>query len=453
MKQIISCIVLSLFIFSGCTTRTTSEKIFLNGDTEDIPFQTPVFKIDDYKSPEFRNPKQKTNVSVAVAISGGGHRAGNFGIGVLRELEAISCNGKTINILNELDYFSTVSGGGIAAGVYISTLYDYIDSGEEDYSFNKIIKNNRQDLRRNIEVGYHHILFAGLLDPRSLWNNDRGDFLERAFDKKILGSNKRGRSLTLGDVFLPTDSDKPLLPMWITNSTVYENGSIFPFLPMTLKKYKITKYTHHLKKYDIDEKYETLPLAVGIKASASFPVAVPATTLESEYDGNNLFLHLFDGGLADNLGVYSALQMLSQTGENEKVLIIIDAYTGQPEPFSKQEGSPAFWQIWLRSTGISLDAWRIRHRHSIEQLSSSGVFNGKKVRVIYLSFDNLEKSLKEKIKDIGTNFNITEEQQDTLFKAAKKVVEDNQDSIVRAIIGESCPNQNGSNRRTGQSDS
>ena len=375
-----------------------------------------------------------------MAISGGGHRAGNFGVGVLKELESVQCDDKSFNVLSEVDYFSTVSGGGLAAGVYISTLYDHLqETPDSEYSLSSIVESNENQITRNLERGYHNNLASALVNLKSLGNKDRGDFLETEFDKNLLGAKRRGRSLTLKDIFVPnTNSQLPMVPIWVTNATVYENGSIFPFHPDALKKYGVVQYTHQLEKYDIKDDYFSLPLSIGMKASASFPGVVPATTLISSSDPRNPYVHLFDGGLSDNLGVYSALQMLGESVNKEKVLIVIDAYNGQPEPFSKQEGSPSILQIFLRTTGISLDAWRIRHKALIDQLSSSDDYNGKKVKVVYLTFDDLPNVLNKTVTKIKTNFNIDETKQLALFEAANVVVNESGAKIINAIFGENC---------------
>lgn len=425
-------------LFSGCATRPNADSVF----RED--YQTPELDISHYKTPELRSSDQNNKVSVAVAISGGGHRAGNFGVGVLSALEELSCDKERYNILKEIDYLSTVSGGGFAAATYISTLYDHIEDHNNPsvYSLRGLIYDKTNVVRRNLERGYHNVLERAFISIKSLGNLDRGDFLEKALDKKILGAEKRGgKSLVLGDIFIRKHLiNNPTLPMWVANATVYENGSIFPLYPQSFKEYKITEYTHNLKKEKIkeDDDIYSIPLSIGLIASASFPGAVPATTLTSSYDDQNPFLHLFDGGLADNLGVTTALKLLSKTGDNKKILIIIDAYKGQREPFSKQEGSPVLLQIYNRSTGISLDAWRIRHKLLIDQMASSNAFNGKPVEVIYLSFDDLSEATRIMARDITTDFNISEEEQETLLRAGEEIVELKKNELINAVYSVQC---------------
>ena len=432
--DVASLFVVSAIFLNACVTRSPSDRVF----NLEMPYQTPDFSLAYYKSPELRAGQEK-DVSVAVAISGGGHRAGNFGVGVLKELERIQCSDKEYNALKEVDYFSTVSGGGIAAGAYISSLFDHEKNNDNSsYSLAKIIESNRGDLTRNLERGYHNVLVAALVNIRALGLNDRGDFLEEEFDIKLLGSERRNRSLNFGDVFVSKESSSlPKLPIWVANATVYENGSIFTFHPKTFEKYQVAEYTHHLDKWTVKGDYYSIPLSIGLKASASFPGAVPATTLKSTYDSKNQYLHLFDGGLSDNLGIYSALQMLGETDANKKVLIVVDAYNGQSEPFSKNEGSPTILQIFFRSTDISLDASHIRHRTLISHLSRGGM-DDKKIDAIYLSFDDLPSVLKGKVNDIGTNFNISVDEQAALFEAAKLVVKSNKSEIVGSIFGDSC---------------
>ncbi len=432
-------LILVLFL-GGCATHTPNDSVF----NPKHPYQTPELSLSTYKSPELRSQNQNRQVSVAIAISGGGHRAGNFGIAVMKELESVDCDGSSFDVLNEVDYFSTVSGGGFAAGVYISTLFDHINryGNKNEYSLDELLDPEKHDTKTILRRGYHSVLKAALIKIKSLGNIDRGDFLEAEFDNKLLGSERRGSSLTFGDIFIPNKATvDPTVPMWITNATIYENGSIFPFHPAAFEQYKVTEYTHNLEPVPVGSDIYGIPLALGLKASASFPGAVPATTLVSSYDEpDNKFIHLFDGGLSDNLGVITAMQMLAKSEANRNILIIVDAYNGTPEPFSNQERSPTILEILRRTTGISLDAWRIRHKQLIEKLSSSDAFN-EKVDIIYLSFDMLPPELKETMYDIDTELEISKPQQEAIFVAAKTVVDEKKENIVATIFGKSSCEQ------------
>ena len=82
--------------------------------------QAPLPCMRMYRSVQDR-PSQDPEMAVAVAISGGGYRAANFGLGVLLALEKLPMPSGQ-NVLSEVDYFSTVSGGGFPVGAYIASL-------------------------------------------------------------------------------------------------------------------------------------------------------------------------------------------------------------------------------------------------------------------------------------------------------------------------------------------
>jgi hypothetical protein len=437
--------LVALILISSCSTRTSSFSKFNPPGN-----QTPKFTLSDFKSPENRSNDQRKDLSVVVTISGGGHRAGNFGVGVLKALENISCKDKTINLLKEIDYFSTVSGGGFAAGSYISTLYDHLSSGSnfDSFSFSSIIENDETGVSRNLERGYHNILLKALANVRSIGMLDRGDFLERQFDWKILGAKKRGKSIKLKEILIPVESESTVkLPIWVANASIYENGGIFPFIPSTFERYGVKSYTHHLKKVTASDgnlfskaEIGDIPLSIGLKASASFPNVVPATTLESSYDPLNQYIHLFDGGLSDNLGIITGLKILLENQNPYKLLIVIDAYKGQFEPFSDQEGSPTMLEISLKTTVISLDAFRSRHHWTINQIKESKNNEGGPIHVVYLNFDDLPENIFKRVKDIGTAFNISAEQQDELFEAGKVIVKKHEQDLLTAFLKDDCGN-------------
>lgn len=227
--------------------------------------------IGKYKSQAKRAFKQHKDTLVALSISGGGHRAANFALGVLSELE-------NQGILKEIDYISTVSGGGFAAGVYITSLIDYIGKtgSIERYSFNEFLDNDCS-IKSNLAKDYKRSLFWGFLLP-TMWipPHDRGELLEWMIDNRILGRSYRGsgKSLHLKDVFRYENRDitfdnKKMVPYWITNATVYNDGSRFPFAPDVLYEYGVCEYTHRAKRQELSESglgIKDIPLSIGVTA-------------------------------------------------------------------------------------------------------------------------------------------------------------------------------------------
>lgn len=506
-------------LMSGCATRLENNV----HPYRDHMFQAPLAEIDQYKSTQAR-PVNEPELSVAVAISGGGERAANFAAGVLLELENIPMNKPDRNALQELDYFSTVSGGGMAVAAYYSALYSHIDiqnKKRESFSFNRAMEPTGDDLatncrkanfaeyyagfdkaqqitdpclRRHLERGYHGNIASALFRLKTLFSNlDRGDALENTFARELAGENWNGKQLKLGELFVPTDGAiLPTYPQWLTNATVLENGAIFPFTPDILDTYHVSSYTHKMEsvsKADDTSHFDfalQTPLSLGLTASGNFPSLITPQTLKSDQDQTiidgqnkrNGFIHLIDGGVSDNLGLFTALSVLSRENPpvKHKVLIVIDAYPGNFSPYSRYEGGPNFLTVYSKLSELPLDGVRGRAREYIRQAGESVG-----VKVFYLSFDelyrpgknnpyvedpqavaqlfeeirryypvataletdqtmltlkqeNLDKSPFQIARKVKTSYNITRAEQEFLIAVGRYLVAQSQDGIKAAML-------------------
>jgi len=449
--MVFGAIVLAQLV-AGCSSTRTAKHPF------DPDYQEPQVDLSRYESVQGRVGQDPKKV-VALALSGGGQRAANFAASIMCELEKFSRNNVKINLLAEVDYICTVSGGGLAAAAYINKLRDFLKANPDEpsskFSFRGALEESIGDkptIMRNLEKGYHHVLVGSVFDPRTWGMLDRGDFLERAFDDKFLGNEVREEpSLTLKEVFVPKDAGrKPALPYWIPTSTNYRNGAIFPHTPDIYERYDIIEYVHRLRSISLGENpdYFSIPLAVGLKASASFPGAVPATTLESSWQKkrglrrNTRFIHLGDGGMADNLGVVTALRALRFHEEDDRVLLIIDAYNGETEPFSRKKASPTVVAVGVRNLTIGLDSRRSRLKDIVDRDivrdSEGRVLMGTThdgIKVIFMSFDLLDYTLRKKARRVETSFNIAGAEQKTLFEAGKRVVAIQGEQLYRVFGG------------------
>lgn len=439
-------IVISLLAALSTTTLHASSTRDTTLDHRIPQHTSPVIDLSEYRSVQKR-PNQNPDIAVAMAISGGGHRAANFAVGILLGLESFTVNETPINILNEIDYFSTVSGGGFAAGVYISSRYDHNQSHSKGpYSLNKVLHAHNNRILKNLERDYQSVLLASGFNPQTYGHKDSGDVLEQMFDDYILGAKyrKNNYSLQLSDIFQPalshtqtssttppvvlavpgqtasiserdkktsdqqtraqqTSDQKPVFPFWFANATVYENGARFSFTPDVIRKYHIKEITHRMEYIKLNKKCNNMPLAVAIKTSASFPVAVPATTFTcaDPNDPLNDYLHLMDGGLIDNLGVRSAFDALHQDKAPRRILIVVDAYKGSSFPLSKTETSPCGPQAAFRITKIALDSDHTLLKHNVLMKASQSAKDGRKpIDVIFLSFEDLKPENNKKIENI-----------------------------------------------------
>lgn len=354
------------FGLSGCTGNTVDSLAASELDMYRFS-ESPYPDLARYKDVQKR-PGQKPELALAVAISGGGLRAANFAAGALAELAEMEVSGS--NVLAEVDYLSTVSGGGLAAGTYVhwlstshreisfpcSLAEQFCDDKERRY---KKAGHYGRALRHPYEGAIRQGAFVGFLDTPFGRSINRGDWLEEALDRGFF-AGADGSTMTLGDIFIRSSSlRQPTLPIWVANATVYRNGMIFPFMPHVFEDLGICEYVHRRQTIsrgrDEDGCARTtsepefayrVPLSVGVKASASFPQLISTTHLRSD-KCDRCYLHLTDGGLADNLGVFTALTLLAQESAEirnratRRVLIVIDAFPDNAHPFSEKHFSPS----------------------------------------------------------------------------------------------------------------
>ncbi|MEO6363848.1 MAG: patatin-like phospholipase family protein [Caldimonas sp.] len=249
---------------------------------------------------------------VAVALSGGGARAAAFGYGVLQELRATPCCwiDRSSNLLNAVDVVSGVSGGSIVAAYYAAFGADGLDNFERDFL--------RQDFQDS--------LLSQLLRPSNLFDltspwYGRSQLLQQRLDTLY-------RGMTFGDV-----TRRPRHPQLVVTATDMSLGTGFDF---TADQFEL-----------ICSDLASVPLSFGVTASSAVPLVLSPLTLRN-YRGEcplpapaegrpprsadyrtrlfraqersyldaskRPYIHLVDGGLADNLGVRRLLDRALSEG-------------------------------------------------------------------------------------------------------------------------------------------
>lgn len=254
---------------------------------------------------------------IGVAISGGGSRAANFGAAVMFELAEVG-------LLQKADVISSVSGGSIAAAYYAL-------HGVRGISFDRLEVD--QLFARDFQLRWVGRWF----DPRNIvryWATafDRSDIMYQVFEANLF------HEATFAE--LSTHLQPP--PKFLINTTNFVNGRKFVFSNQAFDR--------------LDSDLATYPVARAVMASGAFPLAFANVTLQDYHRTQRVkrpqYVHLFDGGPIDNLGVgtiVKALQThlqdylgdhpeevtdpLKESGFPKGCLIIaIDAYTERVKP-------------------------------------------------------------------------------------------------------------------------
>jgi predicted acylesterase/phospholipase RssA len=249
---------------------------------------------------------------VVLTFSGGGSRAAGFAYGVLREMEK-----KTLpdgsNLLDHIDVISSVSGGSFMSMYYGLHGREGLAGFETDFLAKdiqgKLFSAAVRNFFRLLSPNFGRIDLATELYDRELFRNKTyADLLT------VQAANRRpyiianATELDLGsrfewtqDQFDPICSD--LSRMHVARAVAA--SSAFPGLltPLQLRSYQGTC------------EFKTpswVPLAKGdLEINASRHRST--VELTAYLNPQRMFLHLMDGGIADNIGLRGTLQALSST--------------------------------------------------------------------------------------------------------------------------------------------
>lgn len=382
--------------------------------------QSTDIQLNQYKPVESR-PNKKEKFALAVTISGGGYRAANLGLGVLLGLEEIKTKNDG-NLLQEVDYFSTVSGGGLPVGLYLAKLHNYLETHCNADNFSLSAETTQMLANDCFCV---NPLRADLTDYLFSINEKSTFKIEKLINDRILCTRCGG--LTTGDIFVPKDASRPVhLPYWAINTLIYQNAGIFPFTPDIINSYQVTGYFHNNTQYYAANPCEALgycmPLSVGLMASMSVPVAFPATTLDCCPSGERCCLHLYDAGMVDILGINTALNLLAQDKRKTKVLIVVDAGRDLAKPFSGVKKSPEGIPLIVHISATRYSGYRKCIKAKLRAIEKQNLSN-KNTRnfvVVYLDLDNYPAA-----QEIKSRLKMSYCDQQLLINIGKQLVESN----------------------------
>lgn len=280
-----------------------------------------------------------TTVRVGLALSGGGFRASLFHLGVLARLAEL-------DRLRELQVISTVSGGSIIGALYYLHVRRLLQSKHDD----SISRDDYIDLvnrmwREFTEAIGHNLRMQTFGDwkktLRTLYDRQysRSDRMAELYDG-YLYAGPAGATPSDGLVQLPALTIEPFgergfkpfrqeadgntsndrrrnkVPVLVLNATTLNTGHSFQFSatwmgePPAIRHHGDVDRNLRLRRayYTGDrlpDKYQTLPLAIAVAASAAVPGIFPPLALTDLYrDGTaEITPKLVDGGVHDNQGI------------------------------------------------------------------------------------------------------------------------------------------------------
>lgn len=318
-----------------------------------------------------RHPDNSSSLFVVVTFSGGGTRAAALSYGVLQELSRIEVTwqGRRRRLLDEVDLISAVSGGSVPAAYYALVGERIFDDFETRF------------LHRDVDVG----LKRKLLNPRNwarLWGPTfgRSDLVAEHLDDLLFDGATYASLL-----------GKPG-PFVVLSATDMVAGNRFEF----------SQEQFDLMCADLAR----FPVSRAVAASAAVPVLLSPIVVRNQadrcahpdysaihrardagqltsrqrYQVDKLFsylnveerpyIHLLDGGLADNLGLRSPLEAVFMRRDawslvlgagiadvRKVVFIVVNASTGPDVRWNRIAALPGIAQALRAFKDITIDRY------------------------------------------------------------------------------------------------
>ncbi len=318
---------------------------------------------------------------ICLAFSGGGTRAAALSYGVLKKLAAIKIEweGKQKSLLDEVDCISSVSGGSFTAAYY--TLFRGRIFTEFPDKF--LYRNIQKEL---ISQLFNPLNFARIMSPYFGRIDLAAELYDSVFEKKtfgeLLASHRRpylilnATNLALGERFEFTQDQFDVLGSDIAGYPIARAvtaSSAFPFLlsPLSLKNqpkpenYQTPlEFKNALKDFEINRRrYEWAKNQVLYEDKENHP-----------------FVHLMDGGLADNLGVRfisdsfrrgTIRELINNEAIKRLVIIVVNAGTEPPEDLDKRESPPGLATVGYKVATISMDNYTFETIEMMKELRNA----------------------------------------------------------------------------------
>jgi NTE family protein len=461
-------ILIAATALAGCASRPVNERI------------TQADPRTGYR-PYLLLPKRKNNdpgTLFILAFSGGGTRAAAFSYGVLEELRRteITVDGQRRRLIDEVDSITGVSGGSFTAlayALYGDRLFDEYESrflkrdvqGElvsrtlNPFNWPKFIGGSagRSEMAADY---YDEILFGGATF---------GDLL----DKQTPIALAAGTDLSTGSRFAFYQNDFDIICSDLSKVRLSRAAATSSAVPVVLSPVTFDNYGG-----TCGYQYPAWVRDVANPAFRARPAARAVQRYREMQDFENSkdrpYLHLVDGGVADNLGVRVVLETLEEiavsagfrgevgfSGIHRVVLVVVNARSAPRTDWDRNEMPPGFVSQLLQSSSVPIDrysfetvesmkdrveiyAWRrellvARGRLAGEtsaeaEAKADAILPRLKVQVMDISFDAVpDAGERAYLMNLPTSFVLPPEDVDRLRAAAGQIVRDTPEyqSIVR----------------------
>lgn len=430
------------------------------------PVNRPLKQADPqtgYRAKNLVSGEKDDQLLLMLSFSGGGTRAAAFSYGVLEALRdtPVSIRGRQTRLIDEVDWISGVSGGSFTAayyGLFRDRIFD-------DFETRFLKKDVQGDLTR-----------ATLLNPIN-WGKlssayyDRSDLAADYYNKHVFEGK------TFGDLLARKE------PMIVINATDMVHGTRFSFLQDVFDV--------------ICSDLSAFPVARACAASSAVPMLLSPITIRNHAGecgfqmppalaqamvpprdvtsrrldlANNMlpfldskqkpYIHLVDGGVADNLGLRAVLERVTLMGDpwatlkysnmenvHKIVLVVVNAETQIDDKWDRREKIPPFGAMLDSYSSIAIQRY---NRETVALLSESFPRWAEEIRkgrcgsgpismepgscgdiefyLVQVRFDALDDEAERRyFKQLPTSFALKPEEVDKLRGAARRILTDSKE--------------------------
>ncbi|MCB2191354.1 MAG: patatin-like phospholipase family protein [Deltaproteobacteria bacterium] len=387
---------------------------------------------------------------IALAFSGGGTRAAAFSYGALKKLAATPLPGQSDkSILDEVDLISSVSGGSFTAAYF--GLFGQ-EKTLREFPAKFLHQNYELTMAQTIFNPYY---FFSLMSP---WF-DRSDMAAELYgkniyeDKKFSDLIKRGShpfialnatNMYTGYRFTFTQNYFDFLCSRIDDFPVARAvaaSSAFPILltPITLKNYPQCSFNMPIE------------VAMGLKDwnlnRERYYWANSQAIYRNDYDQHH-YLHLVDGGLADNLGLDYILASLARGALYDRlpkikrlVVITVNSQVNPPQGIDLESDPPGTLEVAFKTGTVSMEnltlerSQKTRERLAellkkrLQETGAKGVQGGARLpKTYYIELnlgDETDPERLKKLMAIPTSFHLKPSQVEMMIHEAASLLEKN----------------------------
>jgi NTE family protein len=440
------CGVAFLIVMSGCAH---------------YPVNKPLMQADPragYRGSTLMDPEKDDQLLLMLSFSGGGTRAAAFSYGVLETFRdtTVSTRGRNRRLLDEVAWISGVSGGSFTAAYYGL----FRDRIFKDFEAKFLKKNIQGDLTR-----------ATLFNPVN-W----GKLFSAYYDRSDLAADYYNKHVFEGKTFADLLARKE--PMILINATDMVHG---------------TRFSFNQDVFDaICSDLSTFPVARACAASSAVPIVLSPITVRNNAGncgfqmpepialamqpprdvtsrrldlGNNMlpfldskkkpYIHLVDGGVADNLGIRAALERVTLAGDSwttlkyagrenvhKIVFVVVNAETEINDKWDRWEKIPPFGAMLDSYSSIAIQRYNMetvallsesfprwieeirRGRCGSGQISTApGSCGDIEFYLVQVRFDALDDEAERSyFKQLPTSFSLKPEDVDKLRDAARRIL-------------------------------